>query len=68
MFEVSVKIFFRKWDEGILSEWFFDFKQLEKWESEYYPEKLTIFHDAKQIEIYFSFSTFVNLTTPSPSC
>ena len=37
-FEVSIKIFPRKWEGETLAKWFFIYKQLEKCQNEYYPD------------------------------
>ena len=41
-FEVSIKIFCRKWEGENLPKWFFIYKQLEKCQIEYYSDNLNL--------------------------
>ena len=38
IFEVSIKIFCSKWEGETLPKWFFIYKQLDKYQNEYYPD------------------------------
>ena len=42
IFEVPVKTFCRKWEGGTLPKGFFNFKQPEKSQNEYYPDNLNL--------------------------
>ena len=41
-FEISIKTFCRKWEGETLPKCFFIFKQLEKYQNEYYPYNINL--------------------------
>ena len=41
-FGISIKKFCKKWEGETLPKWFFIFKQLEKWQNEFYPYNLNL--------------------------
>ena len=52
IFEVSFKIFCRKWEGGALLEWFFIIKQLKKCQSDYYPDNLRLISFCRPTSLY----------------
>ena len=52
IFEVSFKIFCRKWEGGTLLKWFFIFKQFKKYQSDYYPDNLSLISFRRPTSLY----------------
>ena len=51
-FEVSVKIFCRKWEGETLSKWFFIYKQLDKSQNEHYPDNPYLISFCRRISLH----------------